>query len=53
MKATLDDKGDVLQLKGVIPVKFSDFAIEIPSYKGITVAESVKISFESKVVKAL
>ena len=41
------DKG--LTLKAELPIKLSDFKIEIPSYQGITVAEDVKIEFETEV----
>ena len=35
------------------PLKLSEFNIEIPSYKGITVAEDVKVKFESQAIQKL
>lgn len=48
-KGELSKDGNDLKMTAEIPVKLSDFKIEIPSYKGITVAEKVKVNFETKV----
>ena len=52
-KVTLESGSDgkEVKMKGEIPIKLADFKIEIPSYKGITVAETVKVFIESKVLK--
>lgn len=50
-KAELDNDGGQIKMTAEIPVKLSDFKIAIPAYKGITVAEKVKINFETKVTK--
>jgi polyisoprenoid-binding protein YceI len=51
-KAKLSSKdGKEISMTAEIPLKLTDFKIDIPSYKGITVAEDVTVNFESKVVK--
>jgi polyisoprenoid-binding protein YceI len=49
-KADLERDGKTLSMKAEIPLKLSDFKIAIPSYQGITVAEKVKINFETQVM---
>jgi len=49
-KAELDKDDKKIKMSAEVPIKLSDFKIAIPSYKGITVAEKVKVSFESEVV---
>ncbi len=50
-QAELEEEDGQLVIKGSIPIKLSEFNIDTPSYKGITVAENVNINFESKVKK--
>lgn len=49
-QATLNKEGDQLVMSAKIPVKLSEFNIAIPNYKGITVAEDVKVDIESKIL---
>lgn len=51
-KAELDKDDNQIEIEAEIPIKLGDFNIDIPSYKGITVAEKVTIQFESKVQSA-
>lgn len=51
--ATLSSSENGVTVKAEFPLKLSDYKIEIPSYKGITVAEKVKVKFESSVVKTM
>src|SRR5690606_11577727 len=43
---TKEDKG--YKVKAAFETKISDYAIDIPSYSGITVADAVKVSVETK-----
>lgn len=47
----LDDNSSTIDIEAEIPIKLTDFKIEIPNYKGITVAEKVTIKFEAKITK--
>ena len=50
-EAKLANDSGALTMSAELPIKLSDFKIAIPNYKGITVAEKVKVSFETKVKK--
>ncbi len=51
--AQLESENDTVKMTAEIPINLSDFKIETPSYKGITIAEKVNITFESSVIKQL
>lgn len=51
--AELTPESNNLKVVAEFPIKLSDFKIEIPSYKGITVAEDVKVKFESLVTQKM
>lgn len=46
---TLKNSSGKISMTATIPIKLTDFSIPIPNYKGITVAETVNISFASTV----
>lgn len=50
-EAELKESGGDRSLIAEFPLKLSEFKIEIPSFQGITVAEDVKVKFESPVTK--
>ena len=50
VKSQSDNKVNV---SAELSLKLSDFNIEIPSYKGITVAEKVKIKISTTIIKNL
>lgn len=50
-KGEMGKTGGQISMKAEIPIKLSDFNVEIPSYQGITVAEKVTIHFETQVTQ--
>lgn len=50
-KAQLDNGTDQISMTAEIPIKLKDFKIEIPSYKGITVADKVTVFFKTEAKK--
>ena len=50
-KIELDNESDSIEVDAEFPIKLTDFKIDIPSYKGITVAEKVTVKFKTEVSK--
>ncbi len=50
VEATIDQDGKTLEIEGKFEVDLSKFDIAIPSFKGITVAKTVKVNVETKVI---